>query len=166
MKKYILIGIIMMAIFIPVAVLAIKDNNLYLPPAQQEEPTLTYRESNSSAISTYSVADEEMEMKVEQEIVENEKKHEEVRKILIKYNPETYENLYQANKKHYEGLQLYTTELTSETKEMLKIELDTYENKNLNEEEKQLLKDDILKNYDDISSIPELKNKADKILNK
>lgn len=163
MRKYILIGIIIMAIFLPMVVFAVKDNSLYLPPEQPEEPTLTYRESSSPSISTYSVSDEEIKMK--QEIEENEKKHEEVRSILRKYNPEIYDNLYQANKNHYESLQLYTPELTDETKKMLKIELDTYESEDLNEEEKQLLKNDILEQYDNISSIPELKNRADKILN-
>ena len=44
--------------------------------------------------------------------------------------------------------------------------IDTYENDNLNENERNILKQQIEENYDYIRSIPGLQERADKILNK
>ena len=172
MKKFILIGVILIiAIVIPVAVFALKDNSLYLPPDGPEEPTSTsYSKANSSDVSPYStneLTEEEKEILQQtlQESEEYQKENEKAREILRKYNPDTFDELYEANVKYLEEQKVHGSEITDEQKKLYKMLIDTYENDNLNEDEKEMLKQQIEENYDYISSISGLQERADKILN-
>lgn len=172
MRKKILIGIIIMiAILIPVVVFALKENSLYLPPAGPEKITKNYSEISSNSITTSKTSElteneSKMIQQMQQESEEYQKKNEEAREILRKYNPNTFDELYETNIENYEKQGFHDSELTNEEKQLYKMIIDTYENDNLNENERNILKQQIEENYDYIRSIPGLQERADKILNK
>ena len=63
-------------------------------------------------------------------------------------------------------MEFHSPELTDEEKQLYTMLIDTYENEDLNEREREILKQHIKICYDYIISIPGLQERADKILGK
>ena len=169
MKKKILIGIII-AITISVTVFALKENSLYLPPVGPEKLTINYNEISSNNIPTYEASEmTETEKKrleqMQRESEESEKRNEEGRAIIRRYNPNSDE-LYKKVMETYRKMEFHSPELTDEEKQLYTMLIDTYENEDLNEREREILKQHIKICYDYIISIPGLQEREDKILGK
>ena len=154
MKKYVLVGISVLIVLILIVVVVVNNNNdnsnnsinsLYLPPDGTEEPSSTYYEASTNS-STNTVLTEEEKKILQQTLQESEeyqKENEKARDILRKYNPDTFDELYESNVKYLEKQKVHGSEITDEQKKLYKMLIDTYENDNLNENEREILKQQI-----------------------
>lgn len=160
MKKKILIVIILILLMIPIGVMAYRINSLYVPDEEKKERTLTYRENTE-----YTPSQEELEIenKIKESIKESDDMIEKAHEILKKYNPLTFDNVYnEITQKNAQGL---PREMESIDETAYKMLLDTYDNENLSQEEKQILKYAIQQSREHIKKIPSLEPRLNSVIN-
>lgn len=163
-KKNVLIGIIVFILVMisVVGVIAGKVSSLIVPDEVEEKntKTLTYME-DTPYVATAEELEREEEIRKSTE--ENDKKVAQAHKILKKYNPDTFDYVYNTMmEKNSQGLKREPESIDEEAYTML---LDTYDNPELTHEEKEILEYAIIGSEEHIKKIPSLVTRLEGIIN-